>query len=1708
MPLSKKTLLAAAIMLMETLNVTWAQTDVTSTYLTNPGFEACVATTTDVNAAGGHTAKDYTNEGWTVTSTLNADGTSWSTGAVFAYGGNAKLNGTAVTTSDNTGSGGKALGISVGRNNSVYYRSATAVTLPAGNYTLTVNGYNVHTATLFHSLCGFVTSSGSSYLSARETFASRKWEQDVVHFTLYTPTEGRFQVGGRSMTEAKGSGDHAKVLFDNLTLNYSELTEEQKELSVPHWEDPTFFGENKLPGHTTYMPYATTEDMTADARYRQPWLAPTTGNCYLSLNGTWKFHFAGTPSERPGMTTFFGDDADVSTWDNIDVPSCWEMKGYDHPVYANVNYPFLDTPPTITLRPEFSGKLCENPVGSYRRTFTLTGAWLQKRVVLHFDGIYGAAYVWVNGKYTGYSQGANNDAEFDITEYVRSGENNISVQVVRYNDGSYLEGQDAWHMSGIHRDVYLYATPKTYVADHVITASLNASDNYQSGTLNVAVSMGSIEETSKARTVEVELRDDDGTLVKKASQTITDQATLTLDGLTGLRLWSAEDPQLYTVIVRQKNGTTEEMVFSTRYGFRQIEQRGQLVYINGQRVYFKGVNTQDTHPVTGRSITVPMMLEDIRLMKRSNMNTVRCSHYPRQAKMMAMFDFYGLYVMDEADIESHKNWLDNGPNGTLGNDAGYTAQMVDRTVRMVLRDRNCPSVIFWSLGNEAGVGNNFTAMKAAVRELDDRLIHYEGHSTTAQDNDYTDIRSSMYPTLARVQQCVNATDKPYFICEYAHSKGAGLGNMQEYWNLIDGSTAGLGACIWDWTDQAIFAPADLHGVVADDKSTWPRQNGFYKLMAGYDFPGPDQSDVAGSLNDGIVTADRSWSSELEAAKHVHQFVTFPNYDNVTKTLTIKNRYNFLNLDRFTLHYEILEDGIIVKSGNIALPATAPGETATITLPIEYQTGSSASEALLNVEVRLKESTTWADADYTMAWQQFTLQKRNSILPDVATAIDAPLTLTESDGRYTISGKNLRMVVDKSSATVTALQLRGRNIITTDGAPVYSNFRYVSHDPNGDKDNGLGTTTANVNIAADGQTATVILTTPGTKCASTFTYTLHAAGVADLHATFTPQNITTLRRIGLKMKMPATIGEHVEYYAQGSWEAFCDRQSGISLGTYTCDIDDMFEAYSHPQSCGNRMSLRRLKLWGDNADTDGTLVITTLGQVDFSLMHYDEETFATDKLHPWELTRQDNIYARFDVCQRGLGDSTFGLGTLANYNCPSTGNHSFTLRFEVIGTQKDTDGKSTLKMLLDEAGSIDVPKENIGDKAFQFPQEPITTFCNAVNTAQQVYDDSNATEDAVMAATKMLESAINTYTDIRTVLNEPTAERYRIFFHYNGASYDRNAITMCKGINPTQGNYGGRYLCASNDNYGQAFHMTKTEGANCYTLSFTTEEGQTRWLCDGLVYEPGSTVDWIPRRIRTTDIESKALKLKVVFSGIAKGEPRFQLINTTVGESLGHNNDDAVYTTNPALFSFAEAQKASVGIAIASDVRFVTRIFPFIPELPDGVKAYACSATATSNTGETLILTDVQEPKANTPYILYAANGYSGQPLTGWGTASSNSYNTGLLTGVYVNTPAPRNSYILQNQDNKLGFYLVTENNIEVPANRAYLNVPESAGVHAFVFNLDEVVTGINPVEDTDTLVNVYSIDGVLVRKNVNATEALCGLHKGIYVINGTKRVVK
>ncbi len=1064
------------------------------------------------------------------------------------------------------------------------------------------------------------------------------------------------QYSGRNYYLTADAGGTLALTFDATDeRTYFELcSTETPDVVGNAWEDETFFEENKERGHAAYIPYASTAAMQADERYQFPWLTPERAE-FQTLNGMWKFHFVEEPSLRPGEEDFYGNEADVSDWDDIEVPSCWEMKGYDKPLYVNVEYAFVDNPPFIRIQEAYRGQFGENPVGSYRRNFTLPEDWAGKLTFLHFDGIYSAAFIWINGQYVGYTQGSNNDAEFDVTPYVHAGENNISVQVFRWCDGSYLEGQDMFHMSGIFRDVYLFSTPKTFVRDHYMTADLNATANYTAGDWNIALEVDNRGGEAAVKQLEVEMLSPEGESLFTLQQEIAFAAGDTLKtielektGLTDLQLWSAEIPTLYTVIVRQKDAAgKEEHVFSTKYGFRHIERSGTLVYVNGQRVYFKGVNTQDTHPLYGRSIDVPTMLTDIKIMKQANVNTVRTSHYPRQAKMYAMFDYYGLYVMDEADVECHKNWQDGS---VITNAASWEAQYVDRTERMVLRDRNFPSIIFWSLGNESSNGPNFAASYAATRALDDRLIHYEGSTRESGKGDNTDIYSVMYPYLSNVEWNAhsNSSGKPYFMCEYAHAMGNSVGNLKEYWDIIEGSPNGIGGCIWDWVDQGIY---DIQGI-KDGELT---KNGFPYFRSGYDYPGPHQGNF---MNNGILTADRNWTAKLIEVKKVYQYAKFGAWNKSGKYTILKNAYNFLNLDVFYLQYEVLRDGVVVETGRVDLPSIAPGAGKQVKIPYTTSTSEAGAEFLLNLTLHLKEATTWAEADYPMAYEQYVLRERSERLPEVATASGQNVTVSSRSSRVTVKAGGVEIVFDKTTGELLKWTQDGNEVFTAN--PVYSNFLWTENDKNGDNSTGITGQTMSYVLSGDKQRCDVTVDVASTKCPYTLIYTIYANGTVDLKSTFRPA-VDGLRRIGLRTQFPEAY-EQVEYYARGPWENYNDRKTGSLLGRYTTTVTDMLEVYTHPQSCGNREDLRQLCLL--NELTGDTLVISTEGQVAFSLLHYDDHTFTRNILHPWEMTKTAQTYARFDYMQWGVGNGACGPGTIDKYKCPSSGEYTYTLRFTV------------------------------------------------------------------------------------------------------------------------------------------------------------------------------------------------------------------------------------------------------------------------------------------------------------------------------------------------------------------------------------------------------------------------------------------------------------
>lgn len=1007
-----------------------------------------------------------------------------------------------------------------------------------------------------------------------------------------------------------------------------------------YWENETIFKENKEDGHASYIPYASTASMKADSYYNTPWTYPVS-DFYQLLNGSWKFQFVDEPSKR--STTFYQESFETSSWDNITVPSNWEMQGYDKPIYCNVEYPHDNRPPYIRRRPGYSG-YGVNPVGSYRRDFDLPAGWGDKQVFVHFGGIYSAAYVWVNGKYVGYTQGANNDHEFDITKQVRVGKNSISVQVFRWSDGSYLECQDMFRMSGIYRDVYLFATPKTFVRDHYITSSLSAPD-YNSGTMNVAMKINNRDASQASVKAQVELLDSEGKQVFLSEDKLVenlgvgDEKIVNVStSLSNLKLWSAEIPNLYTVIVRLKDlGGNETAVFSTKYGFRQIEIKDRLVYINGKRIVFKGANRHDTHPVLGRAVDVESMLKDVTMFKQNNLNTIRTSHYPNQDKMYAMFDYFGLYTMDEADIECHANT-------NISSMSSWAPAFIDRAERMVYRDRNHPAVIFWSLANESGGGNNFRATYDAVKALDNRIIHYEGQGNW----NYTDLTSNMYPDLNTVQGNDNSSDsRPHFICEYAHSMGNAIGNLQEYWDIIEDSKRIIGGCIWDWVDQSIFNPADI------------KAGTMKNLYTGYDFPGPHQGNFC---SNGIVTSDRKETSKLAEVKKVYQYFKMYNWNTATKTLKIKNKYAFLTMSPFTIQWEILKNGVSIETGSILDPVLEAGETKDFAIP--YQTVVNASdEYLLNVTIALKQTQTWAEAGHVMAAEQFTLSNAAQ-LPEVDTkTIDGTLTVHKTDDVLTITGATFSARFNTQTSVLTSFRYGAVEIINNGSGFAFDNHRYIENDKFTRTSSSLQNGTVAYSQSSDRKSVTVVASRDASGlCSYKMTYTFYANGITDIKVDFSPK-AGDIRRLGLSVALAKGL-ENVEYYARGPLANYVDRKTGSFLGVYKTTVADMQEHFMKPQTMGNREDARYIKFMDDKGNG---LMIRTQGRVNFSALHYtDADLMGNEQNHEWQLKPREETILHLDYMQRGLGNASCGPGTLGKYLVPSSGTYSYTIRLEKMG----------------------------------------------------------------------------------------------------------------------------------------------------------------------------------------------------------------------------------------------------------------------------------------------------------------------------------------------------------------------------------------------------------------------------------------------------------
>lgn len=1008
---------------------------------------------------------------------------------------------------------------------------------------------------------------------------------------------------------------------------------------APVWENERIFAINKLPGHATYTPYASESAMLADGgRYECPWLPCTKNDRLISLNGIWHFNLVSEPEQRP--KDFWKEDYNVSAWDTIAVPSNWEMKGYDKPLYCNVEYPHDNTPPFIRPRPGFNdgGKNYGiNPVGSYKRSFTLPDDWKNRRTILHFGGIYSAASVWVNGHYVGYTQGANNDAEFDVTKFVHPGKNNIAVEVMRWSDGSYLECQDMFRMSGIFRDVNLYSVPLVSVRDHYITTKL--TPDYSSASMNISLKTDKIAGKADAKNLDVQLISPKGQLVALESVNLRPgedgvDVDFTIDHPM---LWSAEKPQLYTVKVVQRDARGhEEMAFSTKTGIREVKIDGPLLYINGRRVFLKGVNRHDTSPVNGRAVTTDEMLEDILLMKRNNINTVRTSHYPNDAKMYAMMDYYGLYAIDEADLEDHANQ-------SISDMPSWIPAFVDRIDRMVLRDRNHPCVIMWSLGNEAGNGSNFAACYDAAKAIDSRPVHYEGTRTDKPygGNLYSDFYSKMYPGQAWMRENTSNLDKPMILCEYAHAMGNAIGNLREYWVIIEASNSTIGGCIWDWVDQAIYDPQLL-------------KQGVKKLTTGYDYPGPHQGNFC---SNGVVTPDRHPTAKLSEVKAAHQWVKFGKLGTADDKLLVplRNAYDFTSLDEFKLGYEITADGDAIAEGTILLPAVAPGDSTIIEIP--RPEAPAGSEQLLTLRILRNSDAHGLPAGHCEALFQYAITQPRTLPVLTAGKLKGKKhKFTDKPDCKQLQWGDVTMEFDPVTSTLTRLAINGHDYIADGRGPEFDNHRWIENDRFAITSNGLDST-AVISFASQENMAVVTTRRNGSIADREITYRVYPQGVIDVEVTIIPKS-GDLRRAGVSFALDSALNR-IDYIAHGPLENSNDRLDGAPVGRYTTTAATMAEHYVKPQSSGNREGLRYAAITDANGNG---LEITAEGNVNFSLLPWTDEDLMNAQ-HEWELTPRAYNTMHIDGVMRGIGNASCGhdVDTLPQYRVPST---PVTYRFRI------------------------------------------------------------------------------------------------------------------------------------------------------------------------------------------------------------------------------------------------------------------------------------------------------------------------------------------------------------------------------------------------------------------------------------------------------------
>lgn len=1021
-----------------------------------------------------------------------------------------------------------------------------------------------------------------------------------------------------------------KLLAVILLLLASPLALAQR--GTPEWEDPRVFSVNEEPAHATFVPYPDERSARRGALAFTPGAPTPEGSPFVrSLNGAWKFHWVKEPSLRPA--DFYKPEYDVSGWKEIRVPSNWEMEGHGTPIFLNIIYPFKRDAPGVMGEPPKDWTTYEerNPVGSYRRGFTVPRDWAGRETFLVLRGVNSACYVWVNGQKVGYSEDSRLPAEFNVTKYVRPGENTLAVEVYRFSDGSYLEDQDFWRLSGIFRDVELVSRAPVHVRDFHARTHLDA--RYADARLALNAKVRNAGASAEKVRLQAELYNARGQL---AYAPFAVEGTAPAGGEVSLDVteplanplkWSAEEPNLYTLLLtlRDSRGRVLESI-PWRLGFRTSETRGGQILVNGRPVMIKGVNRHEHDPDLGHVTTREMMVRDILLMKRYNINAVRTSHYPNDERWYALCDEYGLYVQDEANIESHGYGANDRQRISDGED--FTEAHVDRVRRMVERDKNHASIFLFSLGNEAGWGRNFEAARAWVKANHPWVVLvYESGASVHSD--------AFNPMYTKPQNIVKQWEqkgrgKPFYLVEYAHALGNSVGNLQEYWDVLESRPEFHGGFIWDWVDQT------FRKKTADGRDLW---------AYGGDY-GDRPND--GNGGDGLVFADRRVQPELEEVKKVHQFVKVEPVELERGRVRVRNKHIFADLSYAEGSWELAADGVVVQRGRLPRLRTPAGRVEEVTLPLRRPARKSGAEYLLKVTFALAADTPWAKRGHVVAWDQFAMPYGGRAVPAPDAASAPALAVEETAEAVTLRGPRFAARVGKASGALEAYEYEGRPLIAGPLAPNY--WRAPIDNDRGNKmaerlgvwrTAAAGRRVTKVSVERPGPGAARVTTEvslPAGSSTARTTFTVYGDGTIEVESAFRPGGeVPELPRVGMRLLIPGEF-RAVEWYGRGPHETYWDRQTGAAVGRYRSTVDELWTPYVEPQENGNRTGVRWV------AFTDGAgrgLRAVGLPSLSFSAWPFPASELERAK-HSAEIRMSKETTVNLDYLQMGVGgDDSWG-----------------------------------------------------------------------------------------------------------------------------------------------------------------------------------------------------------------------------------------------------------------------------------------------------------------------------------------------------------------------------------------------------------------------------------------------------------------------------------